>query len=81
MLVGWFVLSIGVAEFRSARALRQSTLVWRMAEPIPVQRVRVLPSPRQHRDLAHLREMAREQASYDSRADDADPFDHASNFA
>ena len=37
MLVGWFVLSIGVAEFRSARALRQSTLVRRMAEPIPVQ--------------------------------------------
>jgi hypothetical protein len=37
MLVGWFVLSIGVAEYRSARAVRQSTLVRRLAEPIPVQ--------------------------------------------
>lgn len=37
MLVGWFVLSIGVAEYRSARAVRESTLVRRLAEPIPVR--------------------------------------------
>lgn len=37
LLVGWFVLSIGVAEYRGARAVRQSTLVRRLAEPIPVQ--------------------------------------------
>ena len=37
MLVGWFVLSIGVAEWRGARAVRQSTLVRRLAEPILVQ--------------------------------------------
>jgi hypothetical protein len=37
MLVGWFVLSIGLNEWRSARALRQSTLVRRLAEPIPVE--------------------------------------------
>jgi sulfatase-like protein len=37
MLVGWFVFSIGLAEFRSARAVRHSTLVQRLAEPIPIQ--------------------------------------------
>ena len=37
MLVGWFVLSIGAAEYRSARAVRQSTVVRRLAEPILVQ--------------------------------------------
>ena len=37
LLVGWFVVSIGVAEWRSARAVRQSTLVRRVAEPILVQ--------------------------------------------
>jgi hypothetical protein len=37
MLVAWFVLSIGVAEFRSAWAVRQSTLVRRLAEPVLVQ--------------------------------------------
>ncbi len=34
ILVAWFVLSIGVAEWRSARAVRQSTLVRQLAEPI-----------------------------------------------
>jgi Sulfatase len=37
MLVGWFVLSIGIAEFRSARAVRQSTVVRQLAQPIQVQ--------------------------------------------
>jgi Sulfatase len=37
MLVAWFALSIGVAEFRGARAVRNSTLVRRLAEPIPFQ--------------------------------------------
>jgi hypothetical protein len=37
ILVGWFVLSIGAAEFRSARAVRQSQLVRRLEQPIPVQ--------------------------------------------
>jgi hypothetical protein len=37
MLLGWFVLSIGAAEYRSARALRQSAVVRRLAEPIRIQ--------------------------------------------
>ncbi|HEX6106540.1 MAG TPA: hypothetical protein VFZ26_13225, partial [Gemmatimonadales bacterium] len=37
ILVGWFALSIGIAEWRSARALRQSTLVRQLAAPIPVR--------------------------------------------
>jgi hypothetical protein len=37
MLVGWFVLSIGVAEWRSARALTRSTIVQRLAEPVRIQ--------------------------------------------
>jgi hypothetical protein len=37
ILVGWFVLSIGIAEYRSARAVRQSALVRRLAEPIPLK--------------------------------------------
>jgi sulfatase-like protein len=37
MLVGWFVLSIGVAEYRSARAVQQSRLVRRLAEPVLVR--------------------------------------------
>jgi hypothetical protein len=37
LLVGWSALSIGVAHLRSARALRQSAVVRRLAEPIPVR--------------------------------------------
>jgi hypothetical protein len=37
ILVGWFIVSIGVAEYRSARTLRQSTLVRRLAEPVTTQ--------------------------------------------
>ena len=37
LLVGWSALSIGMAELRSARALRQSMLVRRLAQPIPVR--------------------------------------------
>lgn len=37
ILAGWFLLSIGVGEYRSARAVRQSTVVRRLAEPITVQ--------------------------------------------
>jgi hypothetical protein len=37
ILAGWFLLSIGVGEYRSARAVRQSTVVRRLAEPILVQ--------------------------------------------
>ena len=44
VLVTWFVLSIGVNEWRSAGALRRSALVHRLAAPIPVQpRARVGP--------------------------------------
>ena len=34
MLVAWFVVSIGVAQFRSARAVRESAVVRRLTEPI-----------------------------------------------
>jgi sulfatase-like protein len=34
MLVAWFVVSIGVAQFRSARAVRESAVVLRLTEPI-----------------------------------------------
>ena len=37
MLVAWFVLSIGVNEWRSAGAVGRSALVLRLAKPIPVQ--------------------------------------------
>ena len=37
VLVGWFVLTIGVNEWRSARAVRQSAVVRRLAEPIRAQ--------------------------------------------
>ena len=37
MLVAWFMLSIAVAEYRSARAVRESAVVQRLAEPIRVQ--------------------------------------------
>lgn len=37
LLVGWSALSIGVAELRSARALRESAVVRRLAQPIPVR--------------------------------------------
>jgi hypothetical protein len=37
LLVGWSALSIGVANLRSARALRQSTVARQLAEPIPVR--------------------------------------------
>jgi hypothetical protein len=37
ILVAWFVLSIGVNEWRSAGAVRRSALVRRLAEPITVQ--------------------------------------------
>ena len=37
LLVGWFAVSIGVAQYRSARAVRHSTVVRRLAEPIRVQ--------------------------------------------
>jgi hypothetical protein len=37
MLVAWFLLSIGVAQYRSARAVRQSAVVRRLTEPIRVQ--------------------------------------------
>jgi hypothetical protein len=35
-LVGWFVLSIGFAEARSARAFRKSAVVQRLSEPVQV---------------------------------------------
>jgi hypothetical protein len=41
LLVAWFVLSIGVNAWRSAGSVERSTLVRRLADPIPVQ-----PSPR-----------------------------------
>jgi hypothetical protein len=37
LLVGWSALSIGVAHLRSARVLRQSAVVRRLADPIPVR--------------------------------------------
>lgn len=37
ILVTWFVVSIGVAQFRSARAVRNSRLVRLLAEPITVK--------------------------------------------
>ena len=37
----------------------------------------MLPPPGQHRHVAYLREMPGEEASDDSGADNADPFDHA----
>jgi hypothetical protein len=37
LLVGWFMLSIVVAEYRGALAVRQSTIVRRLTEPIHVQ--------------------------------------------
>jgi hypothetical protein len=36
-LVGWFVLAIGVAQYRSARALRESAVVRQLTEPIRIQ--------------------------------------------
>jgi hypothetical protein len=36
MLVAWFLLSIGVAQYRSARAVRESAVVRRLTEPIRV---------------------------------------------
>ena len=37
MLVAWFVVSIGVAKYRSARAVRDSAVVRRLMEPIRVR--------------------------------------------
>jgi hypothetical protein len=37
LLVVWFALLIGVAQYRSARAVRQSSVVRRLAEPIRIQ--------------------------------------------
>ena len=37
LLVGWSVLSIGLARIRSAREIRQSAVVRRLAQPIPVR--------------------------------------------
>ena len=37
MLIAWFMLSIGVAEYRSAQAVRKSAVIRRMTEPIRVQ--------------------------------------------
>lgn len=37
MLVGWFMLSIGIAQYRSARAVRESAVVRRLTEPIRVR--------------------------------------------
>jgi hypothetical protein len=37
MLVAWFMLSIGVAQYRSARAVRESAVVRRVTEPIRVR--------------------------------------------
>jgi hypothetical protein len=37
MLVAWFMLSVGVAEWRSARSLHRSALVRRLAQAIPAQ--------------------------------------------
>jgi hypothetical protein len=37
ILIGWYVLSIGVAQWRSAGAVRKSGLVQRLAQPIPVR--------------------------------------------
>jgi hypothetical protein len=37
VLVGWFILSIGVAQYRSARAVRDSAVVRRLTEPIRIR--------------------------------------------
>jgi hypothetical protein len=37
MLVAWFMLSIGVAQYRSARSVRESAVVRRLTEPIRVR--------------------------------------------
>jgi hypothetical protein len=37
MLVAWFMLSIGVAQYRSARAVRESAVVRRLTEPIRIR--------------------------------------------
>ena len=37
MLVAWFMLSIGVAQYRSARAVRESAEVRRLTEPIRIR--------------------------------------------
>ena len=37
MLVAWFVLSIGIAQYRSARAVRESAVVRRLTDPIRVR--------------------------------------------
>jgi uncharacterized membrane protein YGL010W len=37
MLVAWFMFSIGVAQYRSARAVRESAVVRRLTEPIRVR--------------------------------------------
>ena len=37
MLVAWFMLSIAVAQYRSARAVRESAVVQRLTEPIRVR--------------------------------------------
>ena len=47
----------------------------RDAEPVAVERVGVLASPRQHRDLRDLREVARKQAPDHTSPDHADTLD------
>jgi hypothetical protein len=37
VLLSWFLLSIGVAQYRSARAVRESAVVRRLVEPIRIQ--------------------------------------------
>ena len=37
MLVAWFLVSIGIAQYRTARALRESAVVQRLVEPIRVR--------------------------------------------
>jgi hypothetical protein len=48
LLVGWSALSIGLAELRSSRALRESTVVHRLARPI---RMRAATPDRAKRDI------------------------------
>ena len=45
-----------------------------------VQRVRVLPPPREDADVGHLRQMPGEEAADHATADDAHPLDHPSSF-
>jgi hypothetical protein len=46
ILVGWFALSIGISEWRSARTLRDSPLVHRLAAPIQRQARAAVRPPR-----------------------------------